>query len=192
GYAAALRRAAAVLPGRVEEPTAETGLGREADRVHHAVEVGRQALGEGIEVRRVGHVQLDDLRPHRELPRRALGQAHDATERGQHDLGTLLLRDPRHRERDRLVVQHPGHQDALAVDKHQSWGTSTSVALCPPKPNELESTGARAIVRGAPETTSIGAMSSPSRSWFATGGTIPSRPAWRATIASIAPAAPMR
>src|SRR5262249_6078007 len=143
------------------------------------------------EVVGVGDVELDDLGLGRELAGGALGEAHDAAERAQHHLRPLLLGEARDTEADRGVVEDAGDEDPLAVEEHQA-GTSTSVALWPPNPNEFDRAGARSIDRGSPWTTSISGTSSPSRWWFAVGGTSPSRAAASAAIASSAPAAPMR
>ena len=51
-YALDLQRDRDVLPRRGEEPAAEARLGREADRVQHAVELAADAFGERVEVRR--------------------------------------------------------------------------------------------------------------------------------------------
>ena len=95
-----LQRDRDVLPRRVEEAAAEARLGREADRVQHAVERGRRRCpAERVEVVLVGDVELDDLgrRSAGAWPSRSR-EAHHAPERGEHHLGALLLRDAARRE----------------------------------------------------------------------------------------------
>ena len=106
-----------VVPRRGEEAAAETRLGREADRVQHAVEVATDAFGERVEMLGGGHVELDDRRLGREAPRGPLREAHRPAERREHDLGAFLLRAARDRERDRRVVEHAGDEDALAGEQ---------------------------------------------------------------------------
>ena len=48
-----------------------------------------------------------------------LGQPHRAAERGQDDLGALLLQGLRRRVRDRLARQHAGDEQLLAFEQHR-------------------------------------------------------------------------
>jgi hypothetical protein len=105
-----LERDRDVGPGRVEEAAAQAGLRRERDCVEHTVELPADRACEVVEVLLVRDVELDDLGLLREPPCGALGQAHRPTERRQHDLGAVLLRETRHRERDRRVVEDAGDQ----------------------------------------------------------------------------------
>ena len=118
-----------VLPGRVEESAAEARRRCEPDRVDHAVEIGRETLGEGLQVLGRGHVELDDLDRVGELAGHPGGDAHDAPERRQHDRRALLLREAGDRERDRRVVEDPRHEDRAPLEEHQGAGVITSVAL---------------------------------------------------------------
>ncbi len=98
----------------------KAALGREADRVQHAVEavdVLAHVVGERVEVRLVGDVELDDRCGLGQPPGDDLRDAHRAPERGEHHLGALLLRDARHVEGDRGVGEHAGDEQALAVQK---------------------------------------------------------------------------
>src|SRR5205085_3787039 len=96
---------------------------------------------------------------------------------------------PVHRGRDRGEILALGRRGR---GRHPWAGRKTMVALWPPKPNEFDSTGAAATLRGAPATTSIGASSGSEASKLAVGGTTPSRMARSDATASTAPAAPIR
>jgi hypothetical protein len=88
--------------------------------VQHTVEpvdVLAHAVRESVEVLGVAGVELDDRWGLRQPLRDRLGDPHGAAERREHHLGTLLLRDARHVERDRGVHQDSGHEDALAVEQ---------------------------------------------------------------------------
>src|SRR5262249_51786744 len=92
-------------------------------------------------------------------------------------------------------LAHPGRRRVAAATDDRCWlaqvgqalGTSTSVALCPPNPNQFESTGLLPISRAVPITTSR-PMSSPMCSRLAVGGAIPSRIDSSDATASAAPA----
>jgi hypothetical protein len=86
--------------------------------VHDAVEAAQflaHDVGEPGEVLVVGDVQLDDLGGLGQLLGDALGQG-GPRERGQDDLGTLLLGQLRGVEGDGGFHQHTGDQDALALE----------------------------------------------------------------------------
>ena len=104
-----------VFPRRGEEAAAEARLGRERDRVQHAVEPAADPLGERVEVLRIGDVELDDVGFGRQPARGALGQAHRPAERREHDLGAFFLRALGDGERDRRVVEHAGDEDSLLL-----------------------------------------------------------------------------
>ena len=57
-----LERDRDVLPRRGEEPAAEARLGREPDRVHHAVEAAADAPARASRCSEFGDIELDDLR----------------------------------------------------------------------------------------------------------------------------------
>jgi hypothetical protein len=106
-----------VLPRALHE--VERALRREADGVQHAVEavdVLAQSLGQAVEVLGVRHVELEHLGRLGEPPGDRLGDLHRATERGEHDLRTLLLRDLRYVERDRAVHEDAGDEELLAFE----------------------------------------------------------------------------
>ena len=82
------------------------------------VQVGVKPFTDGYELL---HVELDDRWRLREAPRDGGGDLHRATERRQHHLGALLLRDPCDVERARRVGQHARDEKSLAVeDPHVS------------------------------------------------------------------------
>ena len=97
----------------------EGALRSEPNRVQHAVEVVDmlgQALSQSVEVLLVGHVELDHLRRCGQPPGDGLGDLHGASERGQHDLGALLLRDLRDMEGDRAVHEDARDEELLAFE----------------------------------------------------------------------------
>ena len=92
--------------------------GREADGVHDAVEAAEllaDDVGQGGQVLVVGDVELDDLGGLGQLLGDALGQ-RGPRERGEDDLGALLLGQLGGVEGDGGLGQHTGDQDALAVE----------------------------------------------------------------------------
>src|SRR5690606_22574029 len=126
-------------------------------------------------------------------------------DRARHDLGARRGRRPPE-PGDRRVVREAGRQPepgrdgarTAGRDRHAGVddrdhqvgaGPSTRAALWPPNANDVETAGAGSMVRGLPATTSTGRSV---RSWLATGGTTPVVAERSATMASTAPAAPMR
>ena len=106
------------LERRVQEVAAERVRGREPDGVHDTVQAAQllaHDVGEARQVLVVGDVELDDLGGLRELLGDALGQ-RGPRERGQDDLGALLLGLLRGVEGDGGLQQHTGDQDALALE----------------------------------------------------------------------------
>ena len=120
-----MKRRGHVVPARLEEPPAQAGLGRERDRVEHAVEPA-PLLGEVItkvgQMVGVGDVELEHLGLARQALDGASGDTHRPPERRQRNLGALLLRQPRDRERDRRLGEDAGYEDALAREQHKSAG----------------------------------------------------------------------
>ena len=70
---------------------------------------------ERLEVVGRRHVELDHGRRGRQPPGYRLGQAELAAERRKHDIGALLLRQPRHVEGDGAVGEHTGDEELLTV-----------------------------------------------------------------------------
>ncbi|CPU64175.1 Uncharacterised protein [Mycobacteroides abscessus] len=88
--------------------------------MHDAVEAVRvlaHRVREAGEVVVVRDVELHDGRLDRQALREGLRELHLAAERGEHDLGTLLLREPRRVERDRGVGEHSRDEELLAVEQ---------------------------------------------------------------------------
>jgi len=113
-----LERDGDVLPRRGEEPAAEARLGGEPDGVEHAVQAAADAAGERVDILRVAHVELDDLRRRWQSLGRPSRQAHHPPERREHDLGALFLGQLRDPERHRRVVEDAGDEDSLSVEEH--------------------------------------------------------------------------
>ena len=114
-----LQRGRDVGPLGVEEVAAQRSLGGEADRVQDAVEpVDVLAHPVGSAAKSSALVASSSITGGVVGSRFAMvcGDPHGAAERGEHQLGALLLGDPRDVERDGGVHQHTGHEDALAVE----------------------------------------------------------------------------
>jgi hypothetical protein len=74
-------------------------------------------LRQGLEVGLAGDVELDDRRLARQALGDAGGEARRAPEGGQDDLRALLGGDAGHGVRDRLVGQHAGDEQGLALEQ---------------------------------------------------------------------------
>jgi hypothetical protein len=99
----------------------ERALGREPDRVHDAVEVGHvfaHPVGQRGEVVVVRDVELDDGRGHGQPLGHGRRELHLAAERGEHHLGTLLLRQAGDVEGDGGVEEDTGDEELLALEQH--------------------------------------------------------------------------
>ena len=111
----------------LEEAAAERVLGREGDRVEHAVDAA-PAARRARRAARAGPPGCSRRARARQRARaaagRALGQPPGAAEAREHHLGARQLRLLGHREGDAAVGQGPGDQQALAVEVHSSTGTA--------------------------------------------------------------------
>ena len=119
---ARLDRGRDALPRGVQEVPAERVLRRERDRVQEPVEPsppGPDLGRDRLDVRGIVRVHLQDVDGIGEPARRLLRQPHRAPERGQDDLGPLLLQGLRGRVRDRLARQHAGDEQLLAFEQHR-------------------------------------------------------------------------
>jgi hypothetical protein len=114
-----------VVPAGGEQVVAQARCGREADRVQRPVHPPPALLevaAHGLDVGGVGDVELEDLGDRVQLACRALGEAHRPPEAGEHHLGTLLLGQASHPERQRVVGEHPGDEQLPTIE--QTHGTS--------------------------------------------------------------------
>jgi len=82
-----------------------------------AIDVLAHPTGQGGQVVGARDVELDDGCLLRQSGRAPGGQAHDPAEGGEHDRRTLLLRQSGDMERDGLVREDTGDEDALAVEQ---------------------------------------------------------------------------
>ena len=91
-----------VVPPGGQEVVAEAHLGREPDRVEHAVDATptiRQRLAHRHAVVGNGDVELVHRHLAGQLARRPLGQPQPAPGTGEGDLGAFVERQPGHAER---------------------------------------------------------------------------------------------
>ena len=110
-----------VVPTGPEEVAAQAGLGGEADGVQHAVDAAPAPLQlrpEGGHVLRVGDVELQHVGLGRQTSSHPLRQAHGPPERGEDDLGALLLGQPGRVERDALRGEHARDEEFLGLEQH--------------------------------------------------------------------------
>ena len=121
-----------VVPRGFHEVVTETGCRREPDRVEHAVDaaplLGKCVthIGEMVGHRDIEFVDVDGLR---QLAGDTLGQAQRSTGTGQHDVGTLLLREGCHPERQRGIGEDAGDHDVLAVEQTHASDRSHAAVL---------------------------------------------------------------
>ena len=110
-----------VVPCRLEHALPEARFRREADRVDGTVDaVPAEIAQRGSETGDVvgnGHVELEHRRFRRQLAGRALGEVQAAPGAGEDDFRPLFLGDPRHRVRNRRVVEYAGDHNPLAVEQ---------------------------------------------------------------------------
>jgi hypothetical protein len=122
-------RLGGALKAGVEELAAERVLGRVGDRVQDPVEASPARLELPRDRGEVGlavDVELEDVGGLGQPLRGALGEPPRATEAGEHHLGAGQLRLARDREGDAAAGDHPGDQQALAVEHQRSTRPATS------------------------------------------------------------------
>ena len=95
-------------------------LGREPDRVQHAVDAAPlrgQRLAHRHAVFGHGDVELEHVDVVAELPGGALREVERPPGTGEHDVGALRLRQLGHAEGQRGVGEHAGDHDLLTVEQ---------------------------------------------------------------------------
>ena len=124
---ARLERGDRALGRRGQELAAERVLGREGDRVQHAVDAAPavgQVGGDRLEVLGLVHVELEHVGRVGQLLGGAVGQALRAAEAGQHHLRARLLRLAGDLPRDRVARDDARDQELLVFENELTVGCS--------------------------------------------------------------------
>src|SRR5438132_5912469 len=122
---AGLERGLHTLPWGGHEIAAKRVGGGEGDRVDEAVEAAPallQRAGQRAEVLLIIDVHLEDVGGRCHPAGTLLGQAHDAAEAGEHDIGALLLSRLGNRKRDAGWGEDAGDEDLLPLEDARHGG----------------------------------------------------------------------